>query len=220
VKVQASALWAAAGSGVSAVAASACCWLPLFLLGFGASAAGASAAFEQVRPFFLAVAAILLGVGFYLTYFRKEACAPGAECAPPNPKLRRFNRAMLWIAMAVVFAAALFPNYVGLLLANTDQAVVADESLSSVTLKIEGMTCEVCATQVQEELAKVPGVKQASVHYADGKALLTFDSSSPPSENALLEAVHRAGYRAKLVDRSGKRVTLYVEGMTKVQDIT
>jgi len=196
------ALWAAAGSVASAVVASACCWLPLLLLAFGVSAAGASAAFEKVRPFFLVVAAVLLGVGFYLTYFRKEACAPGSECALPNPKLRRFNRAMLWIATVVVVAVALFPNYVGIVLGNTNQAAVENAGLQSLTLKVEGMTCEACTTAIQKELAKVPGVRQASVRYADGQAVVTFDPASPPSQNALLEAVEKAGYKATLVEPS------------------
>lgn len=196
------ALWAAAGSVVSAVVASACCWLPLLLLAFGVSAAGASAAFEKVRPFFLVIAAALLSAGFYLTYFRKEGCAPGSECALPNPKLRRFNRAMLWIATVVVVAVALFPNYVGIVLGNTNQAAVDNGSLQSVTLKVEGMTCEACTTAIQRELAKISGVKQASVRYADGQALVTFDPSSPPSQNALLEAVEKAGYKATLVEPS------------------
>lgn len=200
------ALWAAAGSVVSAVVASACCWLPLLLLAFGVSAAGASAAFEKVRPFFLVVAAAMLGVGFYLTYFRKEACAPGSECALPNPKVRRFNRVMLWIATVVVVAVALFPNYVGLLLANTDQAAVENGSTQSMALNIQGMTCEACVPHIQKELAQVPGVKEASVRYADGKALVTFDPSSPPSQNALLEAVGKAGYKASLVDPSSSGV--------------
>lgn len=197
------ALWAATGSVGSAVVASACCWLPLLLLAFGVSAAGASAAFEKVRPFFLVVAAALLGVGFYLTYFRKEACAPGSECALPNPKLRRFNRAMLWTATVVVVAVALFPNYVGFLLGSSGQAVAVENgSTQSMALNIQGMTCEACATHIQKELAQVAGVKQASVRYADGKALVTFDPSSPPSQNALLEAVEKAGYKASLVDPS------------------
>jgi copper chaperone CopZ len=237
------ALWAAAGSVVSAVVASACCWLPLLLLAFGTSAAGASAAFERVRPLFLVVAAVLLSVGFYLTYFRTRACAPGSECPLPNPKLRRFNQVMLWMATVVVVAFAFFPNYVGLLLRNTDRAAIEDGRWQSETLIVQGMTCEACATEIQHELAKVPGVKQASVRYAEGKAVVTFDPSSPPSPSALIEAVKKAGYKGSLVapSESGgrtdaysavtaigksstagqyKRVTLYVEGMTKVLGIT
>ena len=42
--------WASAGAVVSAVFSSACCWLPLLLVAFGASAAGVAGFFEAQRP--------------------------------------------------------------------------------------------------------------------------------------------------------------------------
>jgi copper chaperone CopZ len=198
------ALWAAAGSVVSAVVASACCWLPLLLLAFGLSAAGVSAAFERVRPFFLLTTAVLLGTGFYFAYFRTEACVLGSGCPIPNPKLRRFNRTMLWVAAVVVAAVALYPNYVGLLLGNPDQVAAVDNGgLQSLALKVQGMTCEACATHIERELEKVPRVKQATVRYAERRALVTFDQFFPPSHNALFEAVKKAGYEASLAELSG-----------------
>jgi hypothetical protein len=109
------ALWASAGSVASAVAASACCWLPLLLIASGVSAGQGLAALEKARPLLLVVAAALLGSGFYLIYFRKEACAARSACAASSPMLRRFNRILVWIATLVVVALGLFPNYVGLL---------------------------------------------------------------------------------------------------------
>ena len=118
-------LFAASGSVVAAVIASACCWLPLLLLAFGLSAAGVSAWFEAVRPFFLGVTAILLGAGFYLAYFRKEKCVPGTACATPNPKLKRFNRVMLSVATVAVVAFVFFPNYVGFVTGNSTTSAEA-----------------------------------------------------------------------------------------------
>ncbi|MGH2667941.1 MAG: putative iron-sulfur cluster-binding metallochaperone, partial [bacterium] len=133
---------AAGASVLSAIIASACCWLPLLLVAFGASAAGASAAFERVRPFFLALAPVFLGLGFYFAYFRKETCAPGGACAAPSRKLKRLNRAMLWIAAVVVLAVAFFPNYVGLVFRRGQPPAGAAEAgpTQTVTLRIEGMT--------------------------------------------------------------------------------
>lgn len=104
------------GSVLAAKASSACCWLPIVLMGVGLSAAGAATFFERFRPVFLVAAALLLAVGFYLNYFRKERCAAGGACARPNPKLPRLNRWMLWFSTVLVLAFAFFPNYVGVLL--------------------------------------------------------------------------------------------------------
>ena len=198
-------LWAAGASLVAAVVASACCWLPLLLVGFGVSAVGVSAAFETVRPLLLGVCAVLLGLGFYLVYFRKDVCAPGSECVAPNPKLKRFNQTMLWIATAGVLAFTFFPSYAGSLVAGETSAVMEAKraGLEEMSLDIEGMTCEGCATNVEKALNEVPGVRAASVVYEDGKARVFVEPPSPPSHNALVEAVERAGYKAS-VGRGGK----------------
>jgi len=66
------------GAVVAAVLASACCWLPLALIGLGASTVGVAGFFEAYRSYFLAATVVLLGAGFYYVYLRKEKCAPGS----------------------------------------------------------------------------------------------------------------------------------------------
>ena len=68
--------------------------------------------------------------------------------------------------------------------------------LTPLNLRIEGMTCDGCAALVQNALRKVPGVQTASASYPQGRAVVTFDSSSPPSTSSLVEAVEKAGYQA------------------------
>lgn len=181
-------IWFAAGSVTSAAVASACCWLPLLLLGFGVSAVGISATFERLRPWFLGATASLLAVGFYFAY-RKESCC--------TPKSRRFNRAMLWMATIVVLAVALFPAYAGLFKRNAFDAAAVSPSDSTLTLKIEGMTCEACAAHLERALTEVPGVKAARVSYAERRAIIAIDGSSPPERAALVRMIEKAGYAAE-----------------------
>ncbi len=189
-------LWAAMAALASALPASACCWVPLLFLALGVSAGGISATFDNVRPLFLVVAAVLLAVGFYVIYLRKAACAPDADCAAPSPKLGRFNRMILWMATVAVVAFAFFPNYVGFLLAD-DTSPANVDGLPTVTLDIEGMTCEACAAHIQKSLTGVPGVHGALVSYADGQARVAIDPAAPPSRGALVEAVVKAGYEVR-----------------------
>ena len=182
-------VWFAAGSVASAAVASACCWLPLLLLAFGFSAVGISATFETLRPWFLGATALLLGVGFYFTY-RKESCC--------DPRSRRSSRAMLWVATIIVLAVALFPTYAEVFNRNATDAAVVSPGDSTLTLKIEGMTCEACAIHLQRALADVPGVKAASVSYADGQAILTIDPNAPPVRADLVRTVEEAGYAVEV----------------------
>lgn len=193
---QASGLLAIVGSVGAAVVASACCWLPLLLVAFGASAAGVSASFEKVRPLFLVVTVLLLGVGFYFVYFRKETCAPGTACAVPGPRLKRFNRCMLWVATVFVAAVALFPNYIGIL-ATEDNSIIESADASTMTFVVEGMTCEACSISLRKGLEDVEGVSSASVFYDEGKAVVRLDDTATVAPEALIRVIERLGYTAK-----------------------
>lgn len=189
-------LLATGGSVLSAMASSACCWIPLSLIGLGVSAGGVSAWFEQYRWLFLSLTAILLGTGFYFAYFRTPRCAPGSSCATPNRSVRRFNRVTLWVATIVVIVTAAFPKYVGTLIPRRPPVQVAlTAELTTVSLGIEGMTCEGCAVHLQGALADVAGVLDVRVSYEDSAAAISFDTSAPPSETDLTNAVERAGYK-------------------------
>lgn len=63
-----------------------------------------------------------------------------------------------------------------------------------ISLTIGGMHCATCSLTVQEALMDVPGVLDARVNFALGKATVAFDSSVA-SESALKRAVEEAGYK-------------------------
>lgn len=160
-------VWATSGAVVTAILSSACCWLPLVLITFGASAASVAGFFETYRSYFLGASGLLLGSGFYLTYYRKERCGPGEACAVPGPRLRRFHKITLCVATIVVFAFALFPTYIGLLLGGggPHAAEVVHGEDGTHEFRIEGMTCEACANGLQTRLAGLTGVEAAKVNY-------------------------------------------------------
>lgn len=200
VHAQRGGLWAAGASALSALLASACCWLPFVLLAFGVSAAGVVAVFEKARPIFLSTCAALLGLGFYFVYFRRSPCVPGTACATRDAKSQRRNRVVLWSATVAVVLFAFFPSYAGLFVKSG--AAVASMSVDAenptLVFDIEGMTCETCAAHIQQALFKVPGVNSAVVLYQEREARVAFDQMAPPAAEALIRAVEGAGYKATL----------------------
>ena len=64
---------------------------------------------------------------------------------------------------------------------------------SRITLPVEGMTCGACALTVQKQLAGTPGVEDATVNYATGRATATIDESRVRVAD-LVQAVRDAGY--------------------------
>jgi mercuric ion transport protein len=105
----------AAGGILGALAASACCILPLVLFSVGISGAwiGNLTALGRYKPYFAGGTLALLGYGYYLVYVRaKQACADGS-CARALPG--RIVKLSLWIATVLVVAALAF-DYVAPLL--------------------------------------------------------------------------------------------------------
>ncbi len=61
------------------------------------------------------------------------------------------------------------------------------------TLTIGGMHCATCAITIQDALTEVPGVSNAQVNFALGKATIDYDAGLA-SESDLKKAVENAGY--------------------------
>lgn len=189
-------MFAAAGAVASALASSACCWVPLALIAFGVSAGGISGWMAKYRLLFLGAAAMMLATGFYFVYFRPTVCAAGGQCAAPRSGLRRFNRVMIWVATGVVIVTATFPNTLGYVLGDTataETAVPAGEVIT-VTLAVDGMSCDACAVVLRTSLVKVPGVLEARVSYPDRQAVISIDSAVLSGNEPLVEAIRSAGY--------------------------
>lgn len=208
-------LMATGGAVVSAVLSSACCWLPLLLIAFGASAAGVAGFFEAYRPYLLGATGLLLASGFYVVYLRKENCGPGEACAVPNPRLQRVNKTMLWVATAVVVAFALFPKYVGYLLGSSNQPALPAKLVlgESRVFRIDGMTCEACAVTLHEHMGRVPGVTRVEVSFKAKTARAFFAAQQAPSDAVLLAAIHEAGYSGAQIATT-RTVRIAVGGMT------
>ncbi len=197
---------------VAAIMASACCWLPLALLGLGVSAAGLSKFIVGARWVFVAIAAAALGLGFYFIYRRKAACAPDEVYAPSG--LARFNRVMLWASAVLVLAFATFPYYGAPLLkvvnsgnkninttspgadSSAGQAGTALARLTLYTYQIKGMDCQECANGLQAAIAKLPGVKQATVSYHTGNAQVLANKHFDP--RTVIKAIGGIGYKTNL----------------------
>lgn len=187
------------GAVLAAILASACCWLPLALLGTGVGALGVSSFFEAYRPVLLGSSGVLLAIGFYTVYLRPR-CAPGDACAVPNRRIQRSNRVILWVATVVAILSATFPDYVGWFLGGTESTVAAAPG-SPRTYAIEGMTCEACATHLRTAIDDLPGVRSAEVSFEEGRARVWFDERA--DDEAITRAVELAGYRV-LLDRPAR----------------
>ncbi|RXT53916.1 copper-translocating P-type ATPase [Bosea sp. Tri-44] len=76
----------------------------------------------------------------------------------------------------------------------------------TIDIPVEGMTCASCVGRVEKAISAVPGVSEAQVNLATGKARVTLAGGSI---EAVAEAIRKAGYEPGAID-----ITLTISGMT------
>ncbi|MBD9517710.1 heavy metal translocating P-type ATPase [Pseudomonas sp. PDM22] len=83
----------------------------------------------------------------------------------------------------------------------------------SLELAIDGMTCASCVGRVERALNKVPGVRTASVNLASERAHVELLGAVDAA--ALITAVDKAGYKARLIEPDQPAVDLAVARLAR-----
>ncbi len=72
--------------------------------------------------------------------------------------------------------------------------------MAQINFSVSGMHCASCAVRIEKDLKNSPGVLDATVNFAIGKAAVTFDEGKT-NEHALHEVIKKAGYKVPGMDR-------------------
>src|SRR3989338_7023137 len=75
---------------------------------------------------------------------------------------------------------------------------------------IQGMHCASCAVKIEKKLKKEKGIINATVNFANEKAIIEYDISKTSREN-LVNAINKTGYKA--IEESKNKIILKVLGM-------
>lgn len=212
------------GTLVSAILASACCWLPLVLLAVGVSGAGIAATMDAYRPLFIVVTFGFLGAAFYFTYRPKktsataeghDCCATepvsGEDCCPPASgrfNMMIMNKVMLWGVTVLAVLFLFFPSYVGAFLGGDGKTVT--DNMNRAVIKVEGMTCEGCSAIVAKAIRTVPGVLAVEVNYEKGEAIVGSEICCPVPQDQILTSLVQAGYNGNFIDSASGTEALAV----------
>ncbi|NIA29910.1 MAG: mercuric transport protein MerTP [Actinobacteria bacterium] len=192
-----------AGAGLfAAFAASLCCITPLLALVAGMGGIASSLSWlEPLRPFFIGITVLVLGFAWYQQLETKKEI----ECDCETDEKKSFLQTKKFLGLVTVLAALLlaFPYYSSVFYPATsaNAAVVSTANMQQVNLKINGMTCTGCETNINKAVSKVSGIIKVKSDYKTGSAVVRFDSSKA-SVAEIVNAVNAAGYKVE-----GKDVT-------------
>ena len=150
-----------------------------------------------LSTYFLVVAALLLVLGFYFSF---RASRDGEACETGSSKISRASRPTLFVASLATAGFSFFPSLVGFASGGGDTLAPQVES-NVIVLRVEGMTCESCASDVRAHLLDVPGVIDAAVSYERKVAEMRVREERAPEVGVLIEAVEKAGFTASLETR-------------------
>jgi cation transport ATPase len=73
-----------------------------------------------------------------------------------------------------------------------------DRRRTTVSVAVDGMSCASCVGRVEKAIRAVPGVADAAVNLATGRAEVTF-SADEADAGAVADRIRRAGYEAEVL---------------------
>jgi mercuric ion transport protein len=194
-----------AGAVLAAIAASSCCIGPLILAALGIGGAGAFATLGAYRPYILAVTAVLLAGGFYLTYRKPKVVEEGDACGcdSPKPKANRAARLGLWIATALVVVFAAAPPLLAAVSHRAPVPVAAGQKVEQATIPVQGLDCEACAAPIRTALTKVGGFHDLKLDLKAQTVTVAYEPA-PGRLPAYVASINDLGYEASLPEGAAK----------------
>lgn len=194
------------GAGVlSAVAASLCCITPVLALISGASGMASTFSWmEPARPYLIGITIFVLGFAWYQKL--KPRTAEEIKCACEEDDLpagkagkKPFMQTKTFLGIVTVFAALMltFPNYAHIFYPSNDKKeviIVNASDIQTVTFNVKGMTCNGCASHVENDVNKLPGIVSVDAIYEEATAKVEFDQTKV-SLNQIEEAINGTGYK-------------------------
>lgn len=200
--------WSLSAGLGAAVAASACCTIPLALvsLGVGGAWVGGLTALAPYRGIFVTLAVAALGYAGYNEW--RLSRQPDCDCETAFSSATR--RSLLGLGALAVLALVASPWLFGLSPSGATQraqtavtgsqdasgASATPTSFRQVVLTVEGMTCAACPKTVKTALEDVDGVHSAEATFKPPEAVVRFDPDKVSVED-LTTATRSAGFPSR-----------------------
>lgn len=187
------------GAGVlSAILASLCCITPVLALISGASGVASTFSWmEPARPYLLGVTILALAFAWFQKL--KPKTKEQIDCACEADEKPSFFQSKIFLGMITIFAVLMlvFPNYAHIFYPsnNIREIVIVNVSdLQTVTFDLKGMTCNGCASHVENDVYKLPGIVSINASYKAATVIVEFDQNTIQLSR-IEEVINNTGYK-------------------------
>ncbi len=214
ISIKSSGAFTSAGV-LSAFAASLCCITPVIALLAGSSSIAANFSWiEPARSYLIGLSIAVLAFAWYLKL--KAGKSNDMDCNCETTKKASFLQSKTFLGIVTLFAIGMmtFPLYAKVFYPKPKvQAamIAAVDNKQQVKFIIQGMSCEGCEAEVNNEVSKVNGVLAYQTSYATRSSLVTFDKSKVDVKT-IEAAINKTGYKVKsydFINASNTAVTFY-----------
>lgn len=177
----------------AAIAASLCCIAPV--IAFSGGVVSAFSWIAPFRPYLVGVTVLAFAFAWYQKLKpRKQAC-----CNGETGSKKSFWQSTLFLSIITVIAALLtaFPYYAGLFYPKPAAAITTiagKADMQQAVFRIEGMTCESCASHINSEIKKVKGVIQFQTSYEKTISIVKFNNTETTIDD-IAAAINSTGYK-------------------------
>lgn len=185
---------------LSAFAASLCCITPVIALLAGSSSIVANFAWiEPARPFLIGLSIAVLAFAWYQKLKPAKTSDMGCNCE--TTKKASFLQTKTFLGIVTLFAILMmtFPLYAKMFYPKPkvqSAMVAAIDNKQQVKFIIQGMSCEGCEAEVNNEISKVNGVLAYKTSYATRSSVVAFDKSKVDVKT-IEAAINKTGYTVK-----------------------
>lgn len=193
------------GTGlISAIAASLCCITPVIALLAGSSSIASNFLWiEPARPYLIGLSIAVLGFAWYQQLKPSKTSVDDCNCEPAKPS---FLQSKTFLGIVTIFSILMmtFPLYSRIFYSSPDSKIVASSTLSKnkqVSIKIKGMSCESCESEINNSLSKVPGVVAYTTSYPKASTLVTYDTTKVNIAE-INKAINATGYSVTGIDNT------------------
>jgi copper chaperone CopZ len=179
------------GSIILAIITHLCCIGPVVLAVLGVGGAGLFAKFANLRPYFMGMTGVFLGLAFYLTYKKRKVRCNDGTC-----KIRRapkWNKIVLWAGTILVVFFLAFPSLVGSLNTSSGNHQMKGE-ISEVIIPVEGMTCSGCEFNIENAVKKLDGIIKVKADHQKGEVNIKFEEGKV-NINDMVKTINKTGYK-------------------------